>query len=96
MKGHGLALTDDHPPMESQGSWVRSLLDWAAFQGSSGGGGAGSVATDEGPKMSTRSSMADWAGVGGLDGCICACVCDEGVGGGGWRESVFHTHVPDF
>lgn len=47
-----------HPPTESQGSPVASLLDWAAFQGSVGGGGA----SDVGPNMSTRSSMADYTG----------------------------------
>lgn len=47
-----------HPPTESQGSPVASLLDWAAFQGSVGGGGASDVE----PNMSTRSSMADYTG----------------------------------
>ena len=46
-----------HPPTESQGSEVASAADWAWFHGSSGGGGV----LDEGPNMSTRSSMADYS-----------------------------------
>lgn len=48
----------EHPPTESQGSEVASLLDWAVFQGSLDRGGA----SEEEPNISTRSSMADLRG----------------------------------
>lgn len=48
----------EHPPTESQGSEVASLLDWAAFQGSLGRGGA----SEEEPNISTSSNMADLRG----------------------------------
>lgn len=47
-----------HPPTESQGSEVASLLDWAAFQGSLGRGGP----SEEEPNISTSSNMADLRG----------------------------------
>lgn len=48
----------NHLPTEFQGSELASLVDWALFQGSSGWDGA----LDEGPNISTRSSMADYRG----------------------------------
>lgn len=47
-----------HRPTESQGSEVMSSVGGAEFHGSLGRRGS----PDEGPKMSTRSSMADYRG----------------------------------